>query len=80
MSYIRGMLNPTELVAKLRTANVERVAAASGVSTKTIYRIRTDGGYSPTLRTAEALTKALEIDAAPAQAPAIDPTHQTATA
>lgn len=53
------MLTRTQLAEALRSANVVETAEASGVSTKTIYRIRTQPDYDPGARTMERLEAAL---------------------
>lgn len=51
----------------LKRANVEDVAKLAGVSTKTIYRIRTSTSYAPGLDVAERISAALDrIKLAPA--------------
>ena len=44
----------------LKRANVEDVAKLAGVSTKTIYRIRTSANYAPGLDVAERISAALD--------------------
>ena len=68
MSHNRGMLTLPELAERLRAANVEQVAKAADVSTKTIYRIRSDPEYRPNLRTMEALEAAVTAQAVTAEA------------
>lgn len=53
------MMTSTQLKALLLTINVRDISAASKVSTKTIYRIRQDKDYSPTIRTVERLVRAI---------------------
>ena len=53
------MLTRIELAEVLRDMNVEDVAREAGVSIKTIYRIRTDEDYSPTMLTAERIVSAI---------------------
>lgn len=53
------MLTLTELRDRLLTADVEAIADAANVSTKTIYRIRWDAGYNATLKTINAIEVAL---------------------
>lgn len=52
------VINQESLAALLKAANVEALSALSGVSAKTIYRLR-HGEHSPNLRTVEALMRAL---------------------
>lgn len=61
VAYDRGMLTLAELVQALRAANVVETSELSGVSTKTIYRIRTQDGYDPGAKTMERLEKALRV-------------------
>lgn len=56
MSYDRAMLNRQDLAALLMTVNVKALADASGVSEKTIYRLRRQE-FSPTYSTVEKLMK-----------------------
>lgn len=68
MTHNRRMLPINELAALLRAVNVDAVSQASGVSAKTIYRIRRIGDGSvrppkdtyrgPTARVAEVLCAA----------------------
>ena len=55
------MVTSKQLADMLRAVNVAEVAKASGVSTKTIYRIRQrPDEYSPTLETAGKLLDAIK--------------------
>ena len=54
------MVTLHELSEKLKKRNVEAVAKAAGVSTKTIYRIRAGSRHSPNLRTVERIVQALK--------------------
>ena len=55
------VLTGRALVDALLTVNVEEVAKLAGVTTKTVYRIRSVDGYYPNTRTAEALSNALDL-------------------
>jgi hypothetical protein len=55
----RHMLTRDQLADMLRTVNVEALAAASGVSVKTIYRLR-HKQHSPNLETVGLLLPAIE--------------------
>lgn len=54
------MRNLQELREDLLKANVEAVAAQSGVATKTIYRIRWSPEYRPSIQTVEQINSALD--------------------
>jgi transcriptional regulator with XRE-family HTH domain len=53
------MITKAELAEKLKAANVEELARLSGVSIKTIYRLR-HMKHAPTLDTVEALVVAMD--------------------
>lgn len=55
-------METTNLIERLKSVSAPRLAAASGVSAKTIYRIRL-GETSPTMRTVDLLLK--HIDSLP---------------
>lgn len=59
MSYTCYMTTRQQLSALLRAVNVEALHAASGVSTKTIYRLRNDAN-APNLATVERLLAGVE--------------------
>ena len=68
---MRGMVTSKQLADLLATVNVEEVARAANVSTKTVYRLRHQQ-HSPTLATVEKILAAINsvrpgcTDAAPA--------------
>lgn len=60
MSYNRPMFELEPLIAALRAANVEDLARRSGISSKTIYRIRQRASHLPNIGTVMRLRRALE--------------------
>ncbi len=54
------MLKLPDFPALLADVNVEAVAAESGLSTKTIYRLRKGSKHTPTIKTAQALMTAIK--------------------
>ena len=56
---MRGMVTSKQLAELLAAVNVEDVARAANVSTKTIYRLRHQQ-HSPTLDTVEKILAAIE--------------------
>lgn len=59
MAHTSDMLNPRELSERLSAVSAPMIARLSGVSLKTIYRIRQDPDYGCTHRNAERLSRAL---------------------
>lgn len=59
VSTLGAMLTRKELGEALKLANVDAVAKKANVAPKTIYRIRQNDDYSPTMRVAERLENAL---------------------
>lgn len=60
MSNNAAMRTQTQLHAELAEANVQEVSRMSGVNAKTLYRIRQNAEYTTSVKTAEAVSKALD--------------------
>lgn len=79
MSYNTPMFDMEPLIAELRAANVEDLARRSGVSSKTIYRIRQRSKHMPNIVTVMRLRGAL-ADAASVDSRATEPSAESKAA